>query len=339
MRVERLRMALPLGLAVLLLAAEPGFAATTAPDDPGSPAPETADTTTPGATPGAILGNTDRKPGQRRKAAMVKIATYNTASKLRTRRAVRDVRALADRVHILALQEMASPERRSRVRAALVSCKRCEFDAYMPRPAVPGSTPILFRSKRFDLLGAGTRQVTKATRVGARGAGPPTMRAKYVNYVRLRDKVTRRVVVVLNNHAVPSVQARGGAPNTKLHKRLKLYRQHMRGLQRMVTRLRAGGKVFVTGDLNVNYRADRRLTPRLFPYHRLGSLGMRASYHALGEPRAGTHVLRSGNDRRLIDYVYYLPQRSVRPIRQRILRGYASDHRPLLVKFRITRRR
>jgi endonuclease/exonuclease/phosphatase (EEP) superfamily protein YafD len=252
---------------------------------------------------------------------------------------VRDIRELAKRVHVLALQEMANPTRRKRVRASLVSCDRCRFDAYMPRSAVPGSTPILYRSKRFRLLKAGTRQVTKATRVGPRGAGPARIRAKYVNFVRLRDVKTGRAVVVLNNHAVPSVQARGGAPNTRLRKRLTLYRQHMRALQRMVDRFEVRGKVFVTGDLNVNYRSDRRLAPRLFPYHRLGRLGMRASYQTLGEPGTGTHVLRSGNDRRLIDYVYYRHQRSVRPVRQAILRGYASDHRPLVVTFRLTRRR
>jgi endonuclease/exonuclease/phosphatase family metal-dependent hydrolase len=326
-------MVAPVGLVVLLLAAEPGPAATAAPTDSG-----TAETSRAGAT-GASSVTGPEEPQRRRARATVRIATYNVATTLRTRRAVRDVRRLAGRVHILALQEMSNPRRRARVRSALVSCGRCPFDAYLPGSAGPGSNPILVRSRRFRVVAAGSRQVTKRTWVGPRGAGPSTIAAKHVSYVRLRDRRTGRFVVVLNNHAVASVQAPGGEPNRRLRKRVRLYRQHMRGLQQLVTRFRDRNQVFVTGDLNVNYRVDRRVGARLFPYHRLGRLGMRASYDPLGMPATGTHRLRSGDDRRLIDYVYYLRQRSVRPVRQRILRGYASDHRPLVVHFRVSGRR
>jgi endonuclease/exonuclease/phosphatase (EEP) superfamily protein YafD len=166
------------------------------------------------------------------------------------------------------------------------------------------------------------------------------LRARYVNWVHLRERRTGRSLFVLNTHAVPTVQAGSGGPNDRLPQRLSIYRKHMRGLQQMVTRFKKkGGKVFVTGDLNVNYRTDCRVAAHLFPYHRLGDVGMRASYRALGMPERGTHVLPSGGDRRLIDYVYYLPRRSVHPEEQHILHGYSSDHRPLLVGFALTARR
>ncbi len=271
---------------------------------------------------------------------VLRIATYNTASTLRTRRAVSDVRRLArSGVHVLALQEMASPLRRKRVRRLLVDCAGCAFRAHMPRRAVPGSTPILYRTPRFRLRRAGVTQVTKPTFVGARGAGPSTVRAKYVTWVRLRDTATGRALTILNNHAVPSVQGRGGRPRAGARKRLSVYRKHMRGLQHLVTRFtRKGDKVFVTGDLNVNFRTDRRTQPPVFPYRSLGAVGLRASYDLLGEPPRGTHVLHSGNASRLIDYVYLLPRPAVRPVRQRIRSGYHSDHRPLEVRFRVTPR-
>ena len=68
----------------------------------------------------------------------------------------------------------------------------------------------------------------------------------------------------------------------------------------------------------------------------LGEVGLEASYQALGEPTLGTHTLSSGVDTRLIDYVYYLPRTSLTPQAQRVMRGRASDHRPLVVDFDVT---
>ncbi len=274
--------------------------------------------------------------------AHVQIATYNTEAQVRTRVAVRDIVRLTETgADVVGLQEMGSPDRRSRVLQALVTCQDCKFRAYIPSGgAVPRSTPILYRAHRFTLEGSGSRQLTDATRVGAQGAGPDVLRARFVNWVHLRERRTGRSLYVLNTHAVPTVQVGSGGPNKKLPKRLAIYREHMRGLQEMVTHFKdKGGKVFVVGDLNVNYRTDCRVAAGLFPYHRLGEVGLRASFGALGMPERGTHVLPSGGDRRLIDYVYFLPRDSVHPEEQHILRGYSSDHRPVLVGFMLTRPR
>jgi endonuclease/exonuclease/phosphatase family metal-dependent hydrolase len=277
----------------------------------------------------------------RAKTAHIQVASYNTASHIRTRRAVGDVVRLAETgADVLGLQEMASPDRRARVARRLVACGDCRFRAFVPRGAVPGSMPILYRAHRFHLLGSGSRQITDATRVGSRGAGPAVLRARYVNWVHLRERRTGRSLFVLNTHAVPTVQGESGGPNTRQPRRLAIYRKHMRGVQEMIRRFeRRGARVFLTGDLNVNYRTDCRRAAHLFPYHRLGEVGMRASYRALGMPERGTHVLPNGSDRRLIDYVYYLPHRSARPEEQHVLHGYSSDHRPLLVGVTLAARR
>jgi endonuclease/exonuclease/phosphatase (EEP) superfamily protein YafD len=210
----------------------------------------------------------------------------------------------------------------------------------MPQSAVPGGTPILFRKRQYRLEHAGTRQVSEATAVGGSGAGPSRIRAKYINYVRLTERRTGRTVWVLNNHTVPSVQGDGGRPNRKHSKRLRLYRQHMAGLSALVQRFeRRGGLVFATGDFNVNHRTDRRAQARMFPYATMRAVGMRASYVPLGQPSRGTHVLTNGRGTRLIDYVHHLPRPKLWPRTQRILRGYASDHRPLLVHYEIAGRR
>jgi endonuclease/exonuclease/phosphatase (EEP) superfamily protein YafD len=164
-------------------------------------------------------------------------------------------------------------------------------------------------------------------------AGPSTLAAKWVNYVHLRNIATGRAIYVLNSHAVPSVQGAGG-PNYGNLERLRLYRQHMRGLKSLVTTLGATGEpVFVTGDYNVNYRSDSRLQSRMFPYASMHEVGASSNWELLGEPTRGTHVLPGGNATRLIDYVFSVRNRRATPMAQRILSGYSSDHRPVLVEF------
>jgi hypothetical protein len=50
-------------------------------------------------------------------------------------------------------------------------------------------------------------------------------------------------------------------------------------------------------------------------------------------PDLGTHVLESGNDTRLIDYVSSLDHAAVVPQAQSILTGYSSDHRPVTARY------
>lgn len=278
-------------------------------------------------------GHDDHEVGA---TAQLRIVTYNTGSRLRPGTAMKDLAVLMSKhPDVIALQELASPDKRARIREKYVACDRCHWAAKMPHRPVPGETPVLYRSDRFDLVGSGSVEVTPPTYVGAAGAGPRTISAKYVNWVHLRDRRTGRPLFVLNNHAVPSVEDRSGGPNHRYPRRLKLFRQHMNGLQDIVTRItkKPWGHVFVTGDLNVNFRRDRVLAPAMFPYRKLGEVGLRASYQALHAPRVGTHSLPSGVDVRLIDYVYFLPRRSLEASAQRVLRGFASDHRPLVVDF------
>lgn len=275
-----------------------------------------------------------------RNASHVKVATYNTSAQLGVEQAVADVTRLADQADIVTLQEMSSLKRRNAVRAKLVDCSMCPFEAYIPEDAVQGGTPILYRWEKFRVEGSGTTKVSDATYVGPRGAGPSTLRAKYVNWVQLRDRTTGRDVYVLNNHAVPSVQGKGGAPNRRMKARLRLYRQHMAGLRTLITEFKTGGGVvFVTGDLNVNFRTDRKVQAKMFPYSRMKALGLRASFDSLGEPSGGTHVLRSGYSSRLIDYVYASTSSpGVTAVDQRILGGYSSDHRPVVATYQLTPR-
>jgi endonuclease/exonuclease/phosphatase (EEP) superfamily protein YafD len=268
----------------------------------------------------------------------LRFATFNTATPSSTADAVADIMKLAaTQPDVITLQEMANPQRRAAIRTNLVSCSMCPYEEYVPDGATPGSTPILYRWDKFSIVGTGTQQVSQDTYVGPKGAGPSTLHAKYINYVELRDRATGRLVYVLNNHAVPSVQALSGGPNLQLAKRLDLYREHMAGLTSLVTQFKAtGATVVVTGDFNVSYRKDRVVRSPMFPYATFNQVGLHSSYQDLGEPVLGTHVLASGSNARLIDYVGYTPQPGVQAVSQQVLTGYHSDHRPLVVTLRLS---
>ncbi len=271
----------------------------------------------------------------------VRIASYNAGAMVSVKGTVSDVGSLIDQgADVIALQEMSSWKKRVKIRERYVDCETCVYDAWIPVAAVPGGQPIIYRSDKFELIDFGMEQVTPDTYVGSRGAGPATIRAKYITWVRLRTIATQRQVYVLDNHAVPTVQRGDGTPNVRLKKRLKLYRTHMEGLRAFVDGIKTttGGSVFVVGDFNVNYRTDRVIAPDIFPFHNLGLVGLQASYETLGMPDHGTHVLPNGYDKRLIDYSYALKPRFVTPTAQTIVTGLHSDHRPLMVDYRFASR-
>lgn len=272
-------------------------------------------------------------------ASTVRIATFNTAAMSSTRQGFNDVKdLLAAGTDIVALQEMSSWARRERVRIRLLDCDRCKWDGWIPVPAVQGGQPILWRSDKFTFLGRDWIEVAPETFVGDRGAGPATMHAKYVVRVRLRDNLTGRTIWILNNHFVPTVEGSDGRRNSNV-RRTRLYARHMTGLLGVIDRIHAeegGGLVFVTGDFNVNYRKDKIAQDPIFPYAALGTRALRSSFYKLGEPATGTHVLANGFDKRLIDYVHFKPTRRVIGMGQRIVRGMNSDHRPLIVDFKVT---
>ena len=272
-------------------------------------------------------------------ASTVRIATFNTAAMSSTRQGFNDVKTLlSSGTDIVALQEMSSWKRREMVRTKLLDCATCVWDGWIPVPAVQGGQPILWRSDKFTFLGRDWLELAPETYVGPKGAGPSTMHAKYVVRVRLLDNATGRTIWILNTHFPPTVQGSDGGRNTN-RKRTQLYAKQMGALQAVMDKVaneEGGGLVFVTGDFNVNYRNDKVKQDPIFPFSALGAKKFQSSYNKLGEPATGTHVLGNGFDKRLIDYVNFKPTRRVIAMGQRIMTGMNSDHRPLIVDFKIT---
>ncbi len=304
--------------AMLLGAAGAGVTAHAAPASVQSHVPQTTDVTLGDTT--TVLPTFD-------------VATYNVHYQSTPAETVSDLTKIAAAgADIIGLQEMGTRDKRDAVREQLVDCSTCQFDAFMTDLGAQNATPILYRWSEFRLESTGSRQVSEATYVGPSGAGPSTVKAKFINYVELRHRATGQVVYVLNNHAVASVQGSDGGRDLSHPERLQLYLQHMEGLQGLITELSAtGAAVLVTGDFNVNYRKDHIVQDTLFPYDRMRQVDTAASWETLGMPKLGTH----GDGDRLIDYVFYRRNTPVLPQSQRILDQCTSDHRPVLVRFTI----
>ena len=258
--------------------------------------------------------------------AQLTVGTYNIKAKVPPLRVVHDLRRLDTAgVDVIGLQEMRSAPRKLAIQRSL-TCAECPFDAYLLDNSGPATAcPILWRKAEFRLLGGGAKLVTGRTYVGPRGAGGPRLQAKYVVWVKLEHLGTDKVVYVLNNHAVPTVDVKHPSP-----RRLRLHRRHMEVLQTLVRdKARTGAAVFAVGDFNVNFRGDIIHRSRFFPYAMMAKVGAHSNWQQLGAPPGGTHGTR------LIDYVFSRPANGTTAVHQAMLGGYHSDHKPVLVTYRV----
>ncbi|MDP9443508.1 MAG: hypothetical protein M3P83_03770 [Actinomycetota bacterium] len=336
MMINRLAVGAWVG-ALLLGAAGVGGTANAAELSAHIGVPQSPDITTGGATTAATTTGAPTTGPTTAVPPTFNVASYNVHHARTPDETVSDLRKIATAgADIIGLQEMGTADRRAAVREQIVDCSTCKFDAFMPDTRAQNATPILYRWSKFRLESTGTKQVSEATYVGPSGAGPSTIKAKFINYVELRHRVTGQIIYVLNSHAVASVQGRDAGRKLKHPERLQLYRQHMEGLQSLITELSAtGAAVLATGDFNVSYRRDHLVQDTLFPYYRMGQVDTAANWEALGMPELGTHRPSDGRANRLIDYVFYRKNTPVTPWSHRILDTCTSDHRPVLVRFAI----
>lgn len=231
---------------------------------------------------------------------------------------------------VIGLQEMGNPTHSRNIIRGITNCSRCSYAAFLPSGHGAHAVPIAWKKSKFKLLATGSFQVNEAQVIND-GGSRTNLLDKSTNWVKLQERTTGLIFYLSNNHLVPSVEL-NGRPYPNRQKRLAMYYEHMDGIVRTINKARRGGHpIFVTGDFNVNYRADsREQTPR-FPYARFKSVNVFANWYYLGKPSTGTH--RSGT--RLIDYVHLTKTKQIRPLSQKIMAKGGSDHKPVYVKLRL----
>jgi endonuclease/exonuclease/phosphatase family metal-dependent hydrolase len=250
-------VALATGLAASMLA----FAGTTAPS-------QAADSTASADTSGRTLS----------------IGSYN----IQMRRPMEDFRAgvtfIMSKAEVFGLQEAGGNG----------GARRAFLDGIegwgLYRASHMRQTPILWNTDEFKRVKAYERKISDAARIDKAGGGTEPFKAQYVPVVRLKPTYGGHAFTVINVHlihgAVNAGRPRKGSPNT-----YRVYRRQVRALRALVKAERSSGRqVFVTGDYNIGYAADRKVRNRKLPYRRLSSINMKANWAGKPLNNYGTHI-------------------------------------------------
>jgi endonuclease/exonuclease/phosphatase (EEP) superfamily protein YafD len=142
-------------------------------------------------------------------------------------------------------------------------------------------------------------------------------------WARFTARATGAGLTVVDVHAIPHVDDHGRPRHLP---RQALYRRWLIRLGELVDS--RAGPVLVLGDFNVDTGADCRHRYYWFPCAWSGRHHLTNVWRPWGEGR-GTH------GRRTIDYVMDRG-RHLTPLSRYVLTGYASDHRPVVTRYRLS---
>lgn len=248
-----------------------------------------------------------------------RVATWNTAAANSTGRIVDGIGQIRASSDVIGFQELNPESRRSTVEQAL---RRNGWGLSEGN----NSVQIAWRLTRFKALAQGSEKVFDVQRIEAGTAGT-SIGPKSVQWVQLQDRKTGGVGFVVNHHIVPDID-RLGHPRTSAPKRLSLYQQQMGGMLSVVKKLRPYGPVAVTGDFNVDAKADQRVKDPMFPYVLMSRLGLVSNWASRGFS-SPTHYSR------FIDDVW-VTKSNGRITDQRVLGKYGSDHSALVATVEAT---
>lgn len=245
---------------------------------------------------------------------------------------------------IIGFQELLQADRRTAVRDKML-CSTCAFSGYVKDYTTSGSSPaslaIVWKKDLFTLNTAGYYKVSSTQTINpSANSSDNTISAKWITWVKLRDKKTNKMFYVLNTHTVAGIEA-NGEPIGPDDSRMKNYVNHMDVLTAKISTFEQDDvPIFVTGDFNVNYRYDKTIRYRDFPFRRLGDIGAYSNWHRmepLSENGVPTSVATHGDSSRLIDYIWMLNRSDSKAVSTSVSPDkFGSDHSPVYFKATIS---
>lgn len=252
------------------------------------------------------------------------VGTYNLHFILTPKQVEHDLKRLfMEDAGVIGLQEMGQAERVP-VLEAVCNKLGWEFFRANDLPAQK-QTPIVWDSRVWQAIQTGAHRLNDEV-LAEPGAGGPRIESKWAMWVVLEHRHNDTKIAVINWHAPGSVES----PSKP--KRRKAMAECTRSVRLLARDLKPDvDAVFIVGDMNVNYRnTDVRRTYE-FPVMQFRNEGFLPCWQH-GRPLTGTHMPydQSNMGRRLIDYVFSNAQHK----RSKILKGYQSDHRPVLVRYK-----
>jgi hypothetical protein len=156
-------------------------------------------------------------------------------------------------------------------------------------PDLP-QVPVIWNPRVYELVSAHQVKISDAATVEKAGRGLMQWKAAYVPVVRLRQISTGYVFSLINVHLIRGAVNKG-LPRKDAPRTYRVYRHQVKVVKRTVREERERGlPVYVTGDFNVGYVADRQERVRKLPYRRLTSVHQVANWKGKSLNDYGTHI-------------------------------------------------
>ncbi len=237
--------------------------------------------------------------------------TLNVAFPLSTRKAIADAKRALTLGDVGGFQEFSQQPDRD---ALLRMLQRKDWGWYMPLGAGV-AIPIVWDRDRFRLIDGHSTQV--------HGPERNVTPSRYINVVRLREIATGKVFGYVNTHLISGASRDAQLSNMR---RIPRLRKHLSMLRDEIESLFASTEhVFVGGDFNVNFLADRRRRNPGLPTDRLGDLV------DFDMPLAASWGTRS-----LLDYGLSVRENGgLARTASRIVPGFHSDHRAIVFDYTV----
>ena len=196
---------------------------------------------------------------------------------------------------------------------------------YAPTTSVHAAGEALLAKKSmFEVVDKGSKFVCDTN-----PDEPPPPR--YNNWVKYRHKATGRFVFHINFHAVAGIDNNGSPEDLP---RTRCAEQQFAEVKELAREKKAEGQVIVSGDLNVDFSADKARGYEKFPWKVFEANelpNLRSVYNLYGEKGTGTHGSRH------IDYIYFWKRIESSQVMwmtdYRIVGDTNSDHKGVVADF------
>lgn len=260
------------------------------------------------------------------------LGTYDLNTSVGPKRAIHDLTRLTkSRVQVFGLQDVGNSSRDD-------LCARIGgqgWDYFRPTATTPEST-IFWREGLFTKLGSGSTVLSTA----GDNPGPSSRALRMAAWVHLRQEESGRDFYFLSTHLHPHIEGHNhwhtkpfspGRPSRDPDLAQSLSDTYS-AIEQLVAMMRNWGKttpVFTAGNWNIDYFADKRVRDPRFPFAQFRAT---ETYNNFGlidhRPKYGTH------GQRYIDSIWVTRpiHHQIRMIGHWVLTGYASDHRPVIVR-------
>ncbi len=209
-----------------------------------------------------------------------------------------------------------------------VACATCAYEMYPKEKGTPKKVAILWNKTKFTLLSSGFEHLSTQRNV-----------KKYVVWVKLRENTSGKIFYTLNTHFPFNATTAQGT--LQKDNDGTTYRAHMKMLADKIAALQPEQlPIFLTGDLNADYRTDKCKAQAL-PCRSLSTdLSIKSGWEYMKLKGMGK-TTGTASSTRIIDYILSWDRDTLTYESMRILYGGkgkgwgGSDHKPIVLTVNI----